>query len=161
MPRRKYDLKEMMSDVFGGKENTDDPHLPPPSAHPHMDMSAPVLSLGQYPIAAENGEPHKPSVVSIVKGRAEANGGESNKKISFDENGHERESGKSSPVSDDGEDNETKVNGKKSDGNALKSSADNSDNTVQEALQLILDVRAQSDFAFYARRIPGLVNILV
>lgn len=160
MPRRKYDLKEMMSDLLGGKENIDDPHMPPPSAHPHMDLSAPVLSLGQYPIAAENGEPHRPSIVSVVKGKTDANVA---KKITFDDNKTKDEDndGKSSPGSDeDTQENGTAINGKKSADSSDKP-VDNSDNTVKEALQLILDVRAQSDFAFYARRIPGLVNVRV
>ncbi|KAF2353427.1 hypothetical protein FHG87_015818, partial [Trinorchestia longiramus] len=120
MPRQRYNLKELMSDVFG----SDKAEGPNSSPQPLLDMNAAVLSLGQYPIPEENGER---SDISVVRGLTPTkNGSVENHNNGVDESNGDEENGKK--------------------------------NGEEKAPKLLLDVRHRSDFSYYAKRMPGLVN---
>ena len=160
MHRRKYDLRELIG--IGGKgeasDGSDELHQPPV-----MDLTAPVLTLGQYPIPKENGLPR--GSISIIKGQTAGICGAIDRKVKFGDglnHAHEGDSAgeeghESGENSDDG--NRSGEEQHEAPGTVAKDPLPR--DNLNEGLQLIMDVRAQSDLAYYARRIPGLVSKII
>lgn len=141
MPRRRYDLKDLMGAL--GTDKTAKKNGSVPAAPAVIDMTAPVLSLGQLPIPEENGVSCD---VTLSRTPLKCDT-ESADVAAESKNGHGNGMDHTNGVT---------ANGAGEDGDVK-----NGNDAAKEGLQLVLDVRPQSDFAYYAKKIPGLVNTTI
>lgn len=161
MPRRKYDILEIMGDMFGNSGNSNEKKPLPPDFHGSnsgtfdIDLYAPVLSLGQYPISAENGLPSVSQKTTPVKitAQTDVNDDSSNGDSPVTELVDHKNNGADSHNNDDCD------NHQNGDVSVKKQNSANESSNGSKHLEIVLDVRSDSNFQHYAKRNPGLVNI--